>query len=82
MTAVPATKSLPPAECLLDLLNAALSFNIRVGAAPDASEMIVVYPPRLPREIARWFQHELYSRQHEIVDYILQENAARTEAVS
>jgi hypothetical protein len=77
MTAVPDAKSLPPAEFILDLLNAALSFNIRVGAAPDASEMIVVYPPRLPREIARWFQHELYSRQHEIVDFILRKNAGR-----
>ena len=60
---------------LRSLLDAALRLDIHVGAAPDASEMIVVIPLRVPRAISRWFERELSIRQHEIVDYILKENA-------
>jgi hypothetical protein len=60
------------------ILNEALALGIRVGAAPDASEMIVVIPMRVPRDVAQWFEHELFIRQAEIVQTILQENAMRT----
>jgi len=73
--AVPTTRNQPAAQTnLRSLLDAALSFNIRVGAAPDGSELLAVIPMRVPREISRWFEHELSIRQHEIVDYILKAN--------
>ena len=33
---------------------------------------------RVPRDVAQWFEHELFIRQAEIVQTILQENAMRT----
>jgi hypothetical protein len=71
MTAVPDPKIYREIAVLLDQ---ALSFGIRVGAAPDASEMILAIPLRLPSDIAHWFEHELSIRQHEVVHYILKEN--------
>jgi len=65
----------PKPETALALLNAALELDVRVGAAPDGSELLAVIPMKVPREISRWFERELSIRQHEIIDYILKENA-------
>ena len=57
------------------LLREALALGIRVGT--DGSELVMLVPARVPWATVRWFEHELSNRQHEIVDYILKENAAQ-----
>jgi hypothetical protein len=56
------------------LLSEARSFDIRVGAAPDASELIVVIPLRAPRDVACWFEREFNKHQPAIIEFILWQN--------
>ena len=57
------------------ILNKARELGIRVGAAPDGSELILVAPLRLPYETRRWFEVWLDNFRTEVIDIILQENA-------
>jgi len=64
------------------VLNAALDLGIRIGAAPDGSELIMVAPMRVPYAVRRQFEIVLENHQAEIIDFIQRENAARAGASS
>lgn len=76
MTAEPNAKALRSAA--LNLLNQALALGIRVGAAPDGSELVMLGPVKVPYETQKWFATKLDEFRAEVIDIILRENAART----
>jgi hypothetical protein len=57
------------------ILDKALSLGIRVDAAPDGSELILVAPLSLPRETRRWFEIWLDQFRDEVIAIILGQNA-------
>ena len=56
------------------ILNEALALGIRVGAAPDASEMIVVIPMRVPLEVIRALERALVENKKAVIAAIQHEN--------
>jgi hypothetical protein len=58
-----------------DLLDEALDLGIRVGVAPDGSEIILVAPLKVPYETRRWFENKLDEFRAEIIVIIQAENA-------
>jgi hypothetical protein len=60
------------------ILNKALELGIRVGAAPDGSELILVAPLRIPYDVRHWFEVWLDNFRDEAIDIILRENGVRT----
>ena len=58
------------------ILNKALELGIRVGAAPDGSDLILVAPLRVPRDVRRFFEIWLLDNfRDEVIDIIQRENA-------
>jgi hypothetical protein len=60
-----------------DLLDEALELGIRVGVAPEGSEIILVAPLKVPYETRRWFEKKIDEFRAEVIDIIQRENAAR-----
>jgi hypothetical protein len=59
------------------VLQSALELGIRIGAAPDGSELILVAPMKVPIEIRRQFERLLAEHQQEFIAEIQAECAAR-----
>jgi len=74
-TARPSAQSNPAARSVLDK---ALALGIRVGVAPDGSEIVLLAPMRVPRETRRWFEIQLDEFRAEVINIILRENGERT----
>jgi hypothetical protein len=63
------------------ILNNALELGIHVGVAPDGSDVILVAPLRVPRDVRRWFEIWLLDKfRDEVVDIIQRENADKQNA--
>jgi hypothetical protein len=75
----PDSKALRSAALVLD---AALALGIHVGVAPDGSEIVLLAPLKVPREVRKWFEHRIDEFRAEVIAVILRENAARTGAAS
>jgi len=59
-------------------LNKALALGIRVGAAPDGSELILVAPMRVPYDVRRWFEIWLNEFRAEVIAVIQADAGGRT----
>jgi hypothetical protein len=57
------------------LLRDALVAGIRVGVAPDGSEVILVAPLRVPRELRCQFEAAIEKYRPEVIAVIMAENA-------
>jgi len=55
-----------------------LALGIRVGAAPDGSELILVAPMRVPYDVRRWFEIWLNEFRAEVIAVIQADAGGRT----
>jgi hypothetical protein len=57
------------------ILAEARALGIRIGAAPDGSDWVMLVPRSVPRETRVWFARKLKEFRAEVIDLILRENA-------
>jgi hypothetical protein len=58
------------------ILDEATALDIHVGT--DGSELVMLTPLRVPRDVRRWFEAELEKYRADVIEIIQQQNAART----
>jgi hypothetical protein len=59
------------------ILNEALSHGVKVGAALDGSDLVMLAPRHMPRDVARWFENKLAEFREECIAVIQADVAAR-----
>jgi len=62
---------------ILFVLQSALELGIRIGAAPDGSELLMVVPMNVPTAIRRQFERLLAEHQQEFIAAIQADCATR-----
>src|SRR5262245_9466978 len=80
--AAPTTRNQSPAQANAHtaaraILDAALKRGIHVGAAPDGSELVLVAPLKVPRDVRRWFEIWLDNFRDEVIAIIQREAEER-----
>jgi len=60
------------------ILDEATALGIHVGT--DGTELVMLAPMRVPREVRVWFEKKIDEYRAEIIDFIRRENAPRTGA--